>query len=118
MQKKFEALDFDKSNSLELNELLAAVVETMLRDRQERLWSAFKMLDDNQDGFVTADELASNLAKVNLGSIDPHGDLGDIESLIKEVDTNADGRIEWEEFVRALNGVPDDQELEEGKKTE
>ena len=58
----------------------------------------FKIFDKNGDGFISCDEM-QNLV-VTFGE-----DLSDAEvnELIKEADTDKDGRVNLEEFKAAMN---------------
>ena len=65
----------------------------------------FKIFDKNGDGFISCDEM-QNLV-VTFGE-----DLSDAEvnELIKEADTDKDGRVNLEEFKAAMNwNFPSDE---------
>jgi len=63
------------------------------KDPKEKKRAAFRMMDSNGDGSITADEL-----KVMMGSLGDDDDLGIMEMLIKEHDKDGDGKLSFEEF--------------------
>ena len=65
-------------------------------EQAEELKKAFAVMDTNGDGVVTKEEL-KNLLK-GLGE-----DVSDevVDEMIKMADENGDGKIQFEEFVKA-----------------
>lgn len=81
------------------------------QDQEEQeLRDAFRVFDKHNRGYITASDLRAVLQC--LGE-----DLSEeeIEDMIKEVDVDGDGRIDFYEFVHALGepGIDDDEEDEE-----
>ena len=71
---------------------------------------AFEMFDKDKDGTITAKELA-NVMETLTGE---KPSLDEINSMIKEVDLNSDGKIEFEEFITLMmKNSPDTQQEEE-----
>ena len=71
---------------------------------------AFEMFDKDKDGTITAKELA-NVMETLTGE---KPSLNEINSMIKEVDLNSDGKIELEEFITLMmKNSPDTQQEEE-----
>jgi len=60
-----------------------------LLSSEERLWRVFSELDANNDNYITTEELARVLGKRS----------SEAEELLKEVDTNHDGKISYSEFL-------------------
>ena len=70
---------------------------------------AFEMFDKDKDGTITAKELA-NVTETLTGE---KPSLDEINSIIKEVDLNSDGKIELEEFITLMmKNSPDTQQEE------
>mmetsp|Transcript_84242 Transcript_84242/g.239266 ORF Transcript_84242/g.239266 Transcript_84242/m.239266 type:complete len:304 (-) Transcript_84242:1741-2652(-) len=69
-------------------------------ERKERLLAAFQSYDTNGDGFISAAELGS--IETTLSFSDSH--VGD---LIREIDVDGDGRIDFEEFVEIVTALED-----------
>lgn len=95
------AADIDGNGSIDYMEFIAATIQRSKLDKEEQLVSAFQYFDTDRSGFITTDELADALAKHSMG------DEGTITSIIAEVDTDKDGRINYEEFVTMMHqGLP------------
>ena len=65
-------------------------------EQAAELKKAFEVMDTNKDGVVTKDELTTLLK--NLGE-NVSDDV--IDEMIKIADENGDGKIQFEEFVKA-----------------
>jgi Ca2+-binding EF-hand superfamily protein len=64
------------------------------------LKKAFNELDVNRDGVISRDELKYMFQSTNIDFSDE-----DLDHFFKKHDTNADGNIQFEEFISAmLNG--------------
>lgn len=59
------------------------------------LWEAFKVFDENGDGYISAKELQVVLGK--LGLIEGN-EIDKVHKMIVSVDTNHDGRVDFYEF--------------------
>lgn len=58
---------------------------------KDRLKTAFKVIDIDQDGFITAEELGHALSKTG-----DHFTDEEIKDIIKKADKNKDGKIDYE----------------------
>ena len=65
-------------------------------EQTEELKKAFAVMDANKDGVVTKDELKTLLK--GLGE-EVTGEV--VDEMIKIADENGDGKIQFEEFVKA-----------------
>lgn len=92
------AADVDKDGCLNFNELLMTCVQRKLNAKEERLWEAFCRLDLNGDGKISKNELASVLG----GSNNDSSVYGDFSELIREVDTDGDGMVDYQEFLNSM----------------
>jgi Ca2+-binding EF-hand superfamily protein len=64
----------------------------------DTLREQFRILDVDQDGFVTADELATLLRADGAEVSDE-----EIAEILQHADDNGDGRLSFEEFRAAMN---------------
>ena len=64
-------------------------------DREEETLQAFRVFDKDGNGYITADELG--LVMRNLGEKLSQDEL---KAMMREADTNGDGKIDYEEFVK------------------
>ncbi|XP_027339329.1 calcium-binding protein CAST [Abrus precatorius] len=63
------------------------------------LWEAFKVFDEDGDGYISAKELQVVLGKLGLAE----GNLIDnVQKMIGSVDTNHDGRVDFCEFKEMM----------------
>jgi calmodulin len=84
--------------SIDFWNFLSLMVKKMKTSRiQDELVDAFKVFDCDHDGFITPDELMNAMA--HLGE-----DLNqsEIEEMIKEADTENDGKLDFEEFEKMM----------------
>ncbi|KDP33423.1 hypothetical protein JCGZ_06994 [Jatropha curcas] len=64
-------------------------------DRHDLLLEAFKIFDEDGNGYIEAAELRRVLQCLGL---DKGWDLSDIEKMLKVVDLNLDGKVDFSEF--------------------
>ncbi|KAI3682797.1 hypothetical protein L1987_83046 [Smallanthus sonchifolius] len=83
---------------------LEDVEETGCKEEQDEadLTEAFKVFDENGDGFISAAELQKVLGKLGFTEAN---EMGRVKMMISSVDLNHDGRVDFSEFkdmMRAL----------------
>lgn len=92
-------LDIDGNGTIEFNEFMALMLpngEEALTEEADLL-SVFRDLDKNGDGTISADELRFALRALGETMSDD-----DIDVLLKKTDTDGDGRVNYQEFVRMI----------------
>ncbi|CAN0890141.1 Calcium-dependent protein kinase 4 [Linum grandiflorum] len=89
-----DAADIDNSGTLDYGEFLAATLHLNKMEREENLAAAFAYFDKDGSGYITIDELQQ--ACKEFGVQDP------LEEMIKEIDQDNDGRIDYEEFTAMM----------------
>ena len=94
-----DAADVDGDGSIDYQEFLGATIHMSKLNKEEYLLKAFQHFDTDNSGFITRDELIEGLK--GMGS-------GDLEGILKEVDKDNDGRINYEEFCTMMRDQDDE----------
>ncbi|XP_002978778.2 calmodulin-like protein 3 [Selaginella moellendorffii] len=68
---------------------------------EEDLMEAFRVFDRDNDGFITVEELHTVLAR--LGFVEEHGGRPSCSRMIRMVDSNGDGLVDFLEFKRMMS---------------
>lgn len=91
-------VDADGSGTIDFPEFLNLMALKMKhKDSAEQLKEAFKVFDKDQNGFISAEELRRVMT--NLGE---KLSKVDIDEMIREADSDDDGQINYEEFVKVM----------------
>ncbi|MQL94772.1 hypothetical protein Taro_027419, partial [Colocasia esculenta] len=102
VQQLMEAADVDGNGAIDYIEFITATMHMNRMEREGHLYMAFEYFDRDKSGYITKDELEQALKKYNMG------DEKTIKEIITEVDTDNDGRINYDEFVAMMRkGGPD-----------
>ncbi|MCO5552726.1 hypothetical protein L7F22_006243 [Adiantum nelumboides] len=97
-----DAADVDGNGTIDYLEFISATMQMSKMEKGDHLFSAFQYFDKDGSGYITMEELEEALTKHGMG--DPQA----IKEIIAEVDTDHDGRINYEEFVAMMcKGSPD-----------
>ncbi|KAL8462702.1 hypothetical protein ACS0TY_032841 [Phlomoides rotata] len=91
-----EAADVDGNGTIDYIEFITATMHRHKLERDEHLFSAFQFFDKDSSGYITRDELKTAMKEYDMG------DEATIEEIISEVDTDNDGRINYEEFCAMM----------------
>ncbi|CAF1717810.1 hypothetical protein F2Q70_00000942 [Brassica cretica] len=95
IQDLMEAADVDNSGTIDYSEFIAATIHLNKLDREEHLVSAFQYFDKDGSGYITIDELQQSCVEHGMTDVF-------LEDVIKEVDQDNDGRIDYGEFVAMM----------------
>ncbi|KAL9316874.1 hypothetical protein ACSQ67_017875 [Phaseolus vulgaris] len=87
--------DVDKSGTIDYGEFIAATVHLNKLEREEHLIAAFQYFDKDGSGYITVDELQQACAEHNMTD-------AFLEDIIREVDQDNDGRIDYGEFAAMM----------------
>ncbi|XP_077243637.1 calcium-dependent protein kinase 2-like [Tasmannia lanceolata] len=96
VKQLMDAADVDGSGAIDYMEFITATMHRHKLERDEHLYKAFQHFDKDSSGFITRDELEHAMKKYGMG------DEGSIKEIISEVDTDNDGRINYEEFCAMM----------------
>jgi len=94
-----DELDANGSGVIDYTEFLAATLQKKLYLQEDVCWNAFATFDQNGDGQISPEELKQVLHNDSV-----EGVLGaeSIAELMREVDGNGDGMIDFEEFMEMM----------------
>ncbi|KAL7171325.1 hypothetical protein ACSBR2_036056 [Camellia fascicularis] len=93
-------MDSNGNGSIEFDELVEAILPDMSEEvliNQEQLMEVFRSFDRDGNGYITAAELAGQMAK--MGHPLSYRELSE---MMTEADTNGDGVISFNEFAGIL----------------
>ncbi|XP_059654132.1 calcium-dependent protein kinase 5 isoform X2 [Cornus florida] len=90
-----DAADVDNSGTIDYGEFIAATLHLNKIEREEHLVAAFQYFDKDRSGYITVDELQQACAEHNMTDVL-------LEDIIREVDQDNDGRIDYGEFVAMM----------------
>ncbi|RIA05414.1 hypothetical protein BRARA_K00298 [Brassica rapa] len=90
-----EAADVDNSGTIDYSEFIAATIHLNKLEREEHLVAAFQYFDKDRSGYITIDELQQTCVEHSMTDVF-------LEDIIKEVDQNNDGQIDYGEFVEMM----------------
>jgi len=86
--------DISQTSVINYTEFLACTLEAQGKIEEYRLAEAFDLLDTDDSGFISRDDLKRVLGE--------NTDVAYIDQLIAQVEPKKDGRISYEEFLRAF----------------
>ncbi|CAK9060802.1 unnamed protein product [Durusdinium trenchii] len=93
------ALDADGSGEIDYTEFLAAAMERKSLVQESSVWAAFKVFDKNDDGRISKKELEEVLSSQEVSNAISKAQ---VDRIVREVDTNGDGFIDFNEFMAMI----------------
>ncbi|XP_024992661.1 calcium-dependent protein kinase-like [Cynara cardunculus var. scolymus] len=96
VKQLMEAADVDGNGTIDYIEFITATMHRHRLERDEHLYKAFCHFDADNSGYITMDELETAMKEYGMG------DEATIKDIISEVDTDNDGRINYEEFCTMM----------------
>lgn len=96
VKQLMEAADVDGNGTIDYIEFITATMHRHRLERDEHLYKAFCHFDTDNSGYITMDELEKAMKEYGMG------DESTIKDIISEVDTDNDGRINYEEFCTMM----------------
>ncbi|XP_022879977.1 calcium-dependent protein kinase 2-like [Olea europaea var. sylvestris] len=88
--------DVDGNGTIDYIEFITATMHRHRLEREENLYKAFQYFDKDNSGFITRDELETAMKEYGMG------DPATIKEILSEVDSDNDGRINYEEFCTMM----------------
>ena len=97
LQKLFDEVDTADKGIIDFNGFIEIMSSLKKRDREE-MSRAFTMFDVDGDGFITGEELYHVMS-----SLGESFTCKEIDAMIREADTDGDGRINFEGTLHGLH---------------
>ena len=101
----FKEIDINNTNSIDFSEFIVANYNYKRKINNSRLKELFQLIDSDQDGSITKEELMSFFHFTTLENERM------VSEMISEVDSDRNGSISFGEFVRAMQGFEDKQDV-------
>jgi len=99
LDEMIKQVDTNQNDKIEWSEFYTYMRSTVERKESiETIRASFKEFDLDGDGFVDASELQSKLSELQGQTIPEE----EIRAIIASVDTNNDGKIDIEEFIKLM----------------
>ncbi|KAK1325620.1 putative calcium-binding protein CML11 [Acorus calamus] len=96
--------DTNSNGLVEFSEFVSLVAPDLLPAKspytEEQLLRLFRLFDRDGNGYITAAELAHSMARLGHALT-----ARELTGMIKEADTDGDGRISFSEFSRAITSA-------------
>ncbi|CAB4317350.1 unnamed protein product [Prunus armeniaca] len=90
-----QAADIDNSGTIDYGEFIAAMLHLNKVQKEDHLYAAFSYFDKDGSGYITRDELQQACEKFGLEDVQ-------LDDIIREVDQDNDGHIDYNEFVAMM----------------
>jgi len=101
-----EGIDADGSGVIDYTEFLAATLDKRSFLKEEVCWSAFRVFDANGDGKISPEELKAVLGDEQVATV---AGSSSVESILKELDGDSDGYIDFKEFMVMMRNLGEKQ---------
>ncbi|MBA0825959.1 hypothetical protein Goarm_010858 [Gossypium armourianum] len=92
-----EADDIERKGQIDFEDSVNIMARKMQENVVDELKEAFKVFDQDQDGFISANELRQVM--MNMGE---RLTMEEAEQMIREADLNGDGVVSFDEFARMM----------------
>merc|ERR1712137_485548 len=100
LQQIMEEVDSDGSGVIDYTEFLAATLDKKVYMAEDVCWQAFRIFDRDGNGKICMKEIAAV-----LGDQDVQNTAAvDMAQILKDIDTNGDGEIDFQEFMQMMRG--------------
>ncbi len=99
MNEFYSNIDLDNSGSISYNEFLTSVIDSKKILTEDRLRKAFDMFDKDSSGTLDIEEIKGFFG----------GNENTWKRVLKDVDTNGDGQVDFQEFKKMMIGFDPDE---------
>merc|ERR1712110_1099647 len=106
----WEQIDTDGSGVIDYTEFMAASMDKRKYMEEDVCWKAFKSLDMDSSGTLDREEImrllvGESVADLVQCELTEH----EVDEIMKEVDLNGDGKIDFDEFMVMMRRIPQAQ---------
>ena len=101
VEEMFRKVDIDNSGFIDYTEFVVAATNQSQLASEEKLRAAFRMFDKDNSGVISADEIRDVLCFGSSNALSTEA----VDKIIKQVDENGDGEIQFDEFVQMMNRI-------------
>ncbi|XP_061369661.1 calcium-dependent protein kinase 2-like isoform X1 [Gastrolobium bilobum] len=103
VKQLMEAADVDGNGSIDYIEFITATMHRHKLEKDDQLFKAFQYFDKDNSGFITRDELETAMKEYGMGDEATIKEIiSEVDTIISEVDTDNDGRINYDEFCAMM----------------
>ena len=95
----YKKIDLNGDGTIQFNEFVLVALHRDELHSQQKLKAAFDMMDKNGDQTISPDEL------LEVFSFNENFDLDMAREMIRQVDINADGGIQFDEFNNMMKNI-------------
>merc|ERR1719195_1075353 len=106
VEQMFRSVDTDNSGFIDYTEFVVAATSQQNLTSEEKLRAAFNMFDKDGSGIISADEIREVLCFGGANSLSAEA----VDAIIKQVDENGEGEIQFEEFVTMMTGLENEMQ--------
>ncbi len=104
-KRLFSLFDADNSGSIDVKEFMLGLSNFASDDKEKRVRFCFLLYDEDNNGFITENELVSVLMANHMAA-DPQQVVRKAKTIMRQADSNGDGKISPEEFVVIAQKFP------------
>jgi len=108
-------IDTDGSGVLDYSEFMAATLDKRKYIQEDLCWRAFKTFDIDGGGHIDKEELMKLLGIENITDMmQVQVTEAEVDAIMKEVDLNGDGKIDFDEFLQMMRKMPRERNTRRG----
>ncbi|KAL9330413.1 hypothetical protein ACSQ67_000023 [Phaseolus vulgaris] len=96
IRQLLNAIGNDKNGTIKYCEFVAATMDPHKKEKGENLFKAFQYFDKDYKGYITGDELREAITEHQMG------EEAAIDEVFEDVDSDKDGKINYEEFMSMM----------------
>eukprot|EP00922_Rhytidocystis_sp_ex-Travisia-forbesii_P049193 GHVS01073262.1.p1 GENE.GHVS01073262.1~~GHVS01073262.1.p1 ORF type:complete len:640 (-),score=81.16 GHVS01073262.1:387-2306(-) len=102
LDQLMQEVDSDGSGVIDYTEFIAASLDKRQYIQEDVCWAAFRVFDLDANGKISPEELLQVLGSESMQGVFSNQDMAEIQAMIKEVDTDGDGQIDFDEFMTMM----------------